>query len=155
MLLQMTEQSDEAALLYKRLLELDPDNVIALNNLAWIMCEEQGRYQQALELARHGLQIAPNYTDLIDTCGVIYSRLGQYEEAIQNFVKCLELYPDKALPSVASYLHLGRTLARIGRKDEAVERLKKALELNTEIGGLTATERDKAQNLINELLQGT
>ena len=155
MLLQMTEQSNEAALLYKRLLELDPDNVIAMNNLAWILCQEQGQYQQALEFAQRGLRISPNYIDLIDTCGVVYSRLGQYEEAIQNFTRCLELYSDRTPAKVASYLHLGRALAKIGRKDEAVEKLKKTLELNTEIGGLTSIERDEAQNLVNELLQGT
>ena len=50
MILQANGRTVESARLYHRLLEIDPANVIAMNNLAWIMCEEQGKYQQALEL---------------------------------------------------------------------------------------------------------
>ncbi len=152
MLLQIMKRSNEAVPFYQRLLELEPENVIAMNNLAWILCDEQGKYQQALELAQRGLRIAPDYVDLIDTRGVLYDKLGQYDKAIQDFTRCLELYPDKTPARVASYLHLGRTLAKLGRKDEAVESLRKSLELNTEIKGLSDVERAEAQDLVKNLL---
>ena len=154
MLLQITERSTEAATLYQRILTLQPDNVIAINNLAWILGDKQGKHQQALELAQRGLRLDPDYVDLIDTRGVLYDKLGQYDKAIQDFTRCLELYPDKTLARVASYLHLGRALAKLGQKDQAVENLKKAIELNTEIGGLSAIEHADAQNLVKKLLKG-
>jgi len=156
MLLQMTGRSAESAALYERIIGLQPDNVIAINNLAWTLCEEQDKHQQALELARRGLEIAPNYVDLIDTRGVAYYRLGQYEKAVQDFTRSLKLYPRGTPAAAATYFHLGRALDGLGQKDEAIENLKKALELNAdEIGGLSATDAAETQRLIEELLQGS
>ena len=42
-LLQISGNFTEAAQFYGKLIELEPDNIIAINNLAWIMCEEQGK----------------------------------------------------------------------------------------------------------------
>ncbi len=154
MLLQTVGRFAESAELYQRILALQPDDVIAINNLAWIMCEEQGKYQQALELAQRGLSKMPDYVDLIDTRGVAYYRLGEFDKAVQDFNRCLKLYPDGAPLAVASYLHLGRALAGLGQKDEAIESLKKALELNTEIGGLSAADFAEARRLLEELSQG-
>jgi tetratricopeptide (TPR) repeat protein len=152
-LLLMTGRLTEAATLFQRILELQPDNVVAINNLAWILCEEHGKHQQALELAQRGLKIAPDYVDLIDTRGVLYDKLGQYDKAIKDFIKCLELYPDAAPARVASYLHLGKALAKLGRKDEAVESLRKSIELNIEIGGLSEVDHADAQHLVKKLLK--
>jgi tetratricopeptide (TPR) repeat protein len=154
MLLQTTGRSTESATLYKQLLALQPDNVIAINNLAWIMCEEHSEYQQALELVQRGLKIAPDYIDLIDTSGVVYYKLGQYDKAVQDFTRCLEMYPDGTPAATASYLHLARALANLKQKDEAIKNLKKTLELNSKTGGLSAADSADAQRLLEELSQG-
>jgi len=153
MLLQVTGLSAESVTLYQRILKLQPDNVIAINNLAWIMCEEQEEYQQALELAQRGLNIAPNYIDLIDTRGVAYYRLGEFDKAVQDFKSCIKLYPTPTSSKVASYFHLARALAKLEQGYDAVEYLKKALELNTTIGGLSAADLSEAQRLLEELSQ--
>jgi len=153
-LLQTTGRSVESAALYRKILTLQPDNVIAINNLAWILCEELGQYQQALQLVRQGLQKAPDYVDLIDTRGVIYYRLGEYNKAILDFTQCINLYPARAPSVVASYFHLGRALMSLGQKDEAIESLKKTLDLNSEIGNLSAGDFTEAQRLLEELSQG-
>ena len=154
-LLQTTGRTAESAELYQRILALQPDNVIAVNNLAWILCEEQGKYQQALELAQKGLKIAPNYVDLIDTRGVAYYRLGELEKAVQDFTQSIQLYPAGAPSVVASHFHLGRTLANLGRKDQAIESLRKASELNTKTKVLSATDAAEMRRLLDELSQGT
>ena len=154
MLLQTTGRSAEAVPLYQQILELEPDNVITINNLAWIMCEEQGKYQQALELAQRGLRKAPDYIDLIDTRGVVYYKLGQYDKAIADFTRCTEMYPYGTPLAAASYLHLGKAEAAIGQRDKAIESLKKALELNTKIEGLSTADFTEAQRLLDELSKG-
>jgi tetratricopeptide (TPR) repeat protein len=154
MLLQMTGRFAESAALYRQILILRPDNLIAINNLAWILCEEQGQHQQALQLAQRGLQKAPDYADLIDTRGVAYYRLGEFNKALQDFNQCINLYPARTPSIVVSYFHLGRTLMSLGQKGEAVENLKKTLELNTKIGSLSVADFAEAQHLLKELSQG-
>jgi len=154
MLLQITERPEESAELYQSIHILQPDNVIVINNLAWLMCEEQGKHQEALGLAQRGLKIAPNYIDLIDTRGVAYYRLGEYEKAVQDFNACLILYPKGTPAAAATYFHLGRALFELGRKEEAIENLKKALELNAEIKGLSPEDVEEAQRLIDRLMLG-
>ena len=116
--------------------------------------DQQGQYQQALQLVRQGLQKAPDYADLIDTRGVIYYRLGEYNKALRDFTQCINLYPARAPSIVASYFHLGRALISLGQKDEAIESLKKTLDLNTKIGNLSAGDFTEAQRLLEELSQG-
>ena len=154
LLLQITGRSEESARFYRQVLTLESDNVKAINNLAWILCEEQGKHQQAFDLAQRGLEIAPNYIDLIDTRGVAYYRLGQLDKAAQDFNMCLTLYPTGTPALTASYFHLGRALAELGQKEEAIEKLNKALELNAEIEGLSNADIEEAQRLLQELSLG-
>ena len=153
-LLQTSDRLAEAATLYERALELQPDNLIAINNLAWIRCEEQGRPKEAIELAERGLAKAPDYVDLIDTRGMAYYRLRQYDKAVQDFKKCVRLYPSRAPAIVTSYFHLGRCLADLGEKAQAIEQLNKALELNKELGGLGSADIAEAHRLLVQLLGG-
>lgn len=154
LLLQVTGRNDQAAEIYSKTLDIKPDNVIVINNLAWILCEEQGNYQKALELAQKGLTITPNYVDLIDTCGVAYYRLGQSDKAVQCFTKCLKLLPDSVPAAAATYFHLGRALESLGQKEEAIKNLNKALELNSETGGLSPEDEREARSLLEELSRG-
>lgn len=96
MLLQITERPANAEKIYRKILTEKPDDAITLNNLAWIMCEENGDYKNALQLAQKGLRNTPQYVDLIDTRGVIYYRAGKIREAIHDFSKCIELYPQNS-----------------------------------------------------------
>jgi cellulose synthase operon protein C len=154
MLFQSTGRSTDAAKLYQRVLLLDSNNVVAVNNLAWILCEDQSQYQQALELADKGLAKEPNYVDLLDTRGVVYYRLGRFERAVEDLSRCVNLYPERSQSLVASYFHLARALAKLGRTTQAVENLKKALDLNNSVGGLAASDLTEARQLLEKLSEG-
>ncbi|MBN1765341.1 MAG: tetratricopeptide repeat protein, partial [Sedimentisphaerales bacterium] len=150
-LLQLMNRVDESAEYYYNILERMPDNLIAINNLAWILCEHLNKYQQALELARRGLNQKPDYIDLIDTRGVVYYRLGEHEKAIRDFNKCIELFPTLAPGIAGSYFHLGRAQAQIGQKYKALKNLKQGLEINNNTGGLSEADLNEAQRLYDEL----
>jgi len=155
LLLETPGRSAESAQLYQRLLELEPGNVIAINNLAWLLCEEQGKHQQALELAQKGLKIDPNYFDLIDTRGVAYYRLGEYDKAVADFTKCISVYLSTAPAGVGTRFHLARALAKLGQKDKAVEQLNQALDLESRIGGLSTADLTDAKSLLKQLKEGS
>ncbi len=154
MLLQAAGRSAEAVTLYERVLELQPDSSVAINNLAWILCEEQGQCQRALELARRGLEKAPDYVDLIDTRGVAYYHLGQFDKAAKDFTECIGLYPTGTPSLAASHFHLARALAQLGQKQQAVENLRKSMQLNSESPALGAEDLTEAQRLLEQLSGG-
>ncbi len=149
-LLQTTGRIEESAKLYRRILEIKGDALIAVNNLAWILCE-QHQYTQALELAQRGLEIAPEYIDLIDTRGVIYYRLGQHRKAVEDFARCIRLYPKNRRASAVAHLHLAIALAQLGQDGKSIENLKKTLELNNKIGGLSPEQVKQAHHLLGKL----
>lgn len=153
-LMQSTGRRAEAAEIYQRILELQPENVIAMNNLAWIKCNYLDETRQALELANRGLKISPNYTDLIDTRGVICYQLGQYQKALEDFRKAIELYSENNSSVTATYLHLANTLAKTGQEEQALENVRKSLTLNDEIGGLTPEDEAEAEQLLRKLTVG-
>jgi tetratricopeptide (TPR) repeat protein len=153
-LLQISGNPAESATLYRQLLDLEPDNIIAINNLAWILCEVQGKHQEALELAQRGLKISPRYYDLIDTRGVIYYRLGEFDKAVSDFNECIRLYPGVTSASIGTRFYLARALAKLGQKGKAVQYLKEALELNSQTGGLSTADLSEAQHLLNQLKEG-
>ncbi len=154
-LLYTLGRPDEAVLHYQKALQLEPDNLIVINNLAWIMCEEQNKFQQALELAQRGLKIAPEFIDLIDTRGVAYYRLGEFDKAVEDFTTCIKLYPTETPASVASRFHLARAFAGLGQRDKAVEQLNQVLELDGRIGGLLTSDLAEAQHLLKQLREGS
>lgn len=154
LLLEVTDRSDESAELYRRLIELEPENIIAINNLAWITCEKKGQHQQALELAQQGLKLAPNYIDLIETRGVVYYRLGNLNKALQDLTRCVELYPSSSQQYVAANFHLARVLDALGKKTEAIKHLNQALNLEGKIGGLSNIEQTEAKHLFIKLQGG-
>lgn len=149
--LQIAGRNSEAASLNQRLIEIDPSNVVAMNNLAWVLCEEQGKYQETIELADKGLKIAPQYVDLMDTRGVAYYRLGKYDKAIEDFTACLKLYPVGASGRISSYFHLARAFAAAGEKTKAVEYLNETLNIQNQSGGLSPKDLDEAQRLLKGL----
>jgi tetratricopeptide (TPR) repeat protein len=150
-LMHMSGRSVAAVDLYEKVLKLDPDRLTALNNLAWILCQEQDKCEQSLELVRRGLAKNPNYIDMIDTSGMVHYRLGQYEKAVEDFTKCIKLYHSGASAVVGSYFHLGRALQRLGQENEAISNLKKSLDLNVRIGGLSPAEAAEARQLLAEI----
>jgi tetratricopeptide (TPR) repeat protein len=153
-LLQMKGRPAEAAKMYQRLLEISPEHTIAINNLAWILCEEQKQYNEALTLAERGLILQPDYVDLIDTRGMAYYRLGRMDKAVEDFRRCVLLYSEQTPALVNSYFHLGRALVQLGQKSEARGQLSKALELNVEIKALSPEDSAEANRLIELLSKG-
>ncbi|MEN6426164.1 MAG: tetratricopeptide repeat protein, partial [Phycisphaerales bacterium] len=134
MMMQDAGRDEEATTLNRRILDLDPNNVIAINNLAWILCERPlpspAMLKEALALADRGLTLMADYMDLLDTRGVIHYRSGNLDQAIKDFTRCIELFPKDSPQSAAVHFHLARTLADLNRRSEAVDHLRQALILN-------------------------
>ena len=133
MLVQDEGRDEEAARLNRKIIEMDPNSVIAINNLAWILSESENQpdqHKEALALAAKGLKIVPDYVDLLDTRGNAYYHLGDFDKAMADFAKCIELYPPSSPSAATPRFHLAMTYAAMKRRAEAAEQLRTALDVN-------------------------
>jgi len=142
---------EQAEVLFRSVLSHHPDHVVAMNNLAWILSDQQKKYHEALHLAQRALALDPDYIDLIDTRGVIYYHMGQFQKSVADFEKCLMLYR-RGNPAVASvYYHLGRSLNALGKTSDAKNRLEKALTLHQRKPTLSTMNLSKVKKLLAKL----
>lgn len=138
---QEVGRMDAAESGYEAVLAIAPDNVIALNNLAWIRFEQGS--EEAAELAEQARRLAPDSPEVIDTAGWILVQTGKVEQGLG----LLRSAVDKA-PGIGSIqYHYAAALAKAGDKAAARERLATLLE-----GDSRFPERDEAQALHDSLL---
>ena len=94
----ITNDFDLAAKQYIAVLIIEPDNTRALNNLAYILIE-QDNYQKALEYAKRASELSPEYPAVLDTYGTTLFKTGQFNEAVKIFDKVYNF--DKSNAEVA------------------------------------------------------
>ncbi|MEC9487831.1 MAG: tetratricopeptide repeat protein [Prosthecochloris sp.] len=87
---------------YHDVLALDPDNALALNNVAYMMAEQGEQLQRALEYARKAVEQDPDNPVFLDTLGWALYRNGKPGEALGYLEKALQLKPDE--PEIAEHL---------------------------------------------------
>ncbi|MBE7506476.1 MAG: tetratricopeptide repeat protein [Planctomycetia bacterium] len=122
MLSQRAGKLDAALAKYEEALKLDPNNALALNNLAALLCEEMNRCAEGLPYAVRARKIRPNDPNVLDTLGwalVLNDRLG---EALGVFLRSLEVNREH----VITLYHLGLLHERRNEYDEAQRRLEQA-----------------------------
>lgn len=119
-------KSNEARPYYEQILKLQPDNVIALNNLAFLMAESGGDLDQALTMAQRAKAKAPHEPNVADTLGWIYIKKNLSDSAIPIFRELVAKHGDNAM----FHYHLGMALLQKGDKGGAKRSLETALRNN-------------------------
>ncbi len=112
------ERSDKAGAALAKVVELQPDNVVALNNLALLLREEDPA--QALARAERAYELNQD-PRIADTLGVVLLHRGETARA-------LEVLRDAAVKSPTQptiNYHYAQALAQSGEKDEARRVLKR------------------------------
>jgi Flp pilus assembly protein TadD len=135
-------RGDQALALYRRLLELEPDNAGALNNLAFLLAERGERLEEALRHIERALKLAPQEAAFRDTLGYVYLKRGAVDSAVQLFRGLVEAQPENA-----SYrYHFALALIEKGEPAAARRELEAALAR-----GLRPEEAEKAKKLLERL----
>jgi uncharacterized protein (TIGR03790 family) len=127
---------------YRKVVELAPNNVIALNNLAFNLAVHGKNPKEALPLARRAFSLAPNAPDVADTLGWVHHLLGDNAVAESILVRALTVAPNH----VELLIHAGTVLDATGKKAEAKAALEHALKVNPAI-----RSRDDVRPLIERL----
>jgi tetratricopeptide (TPR) repeat protein len=110
---------------YKKALEIEPDNAVVKNNLAWNYAENGGNIDVALHLAEEAKEQRPDDLSISDTLGWIYVKKQSYESAIRLLRTCVAKSPSDP---VYQY-HLGMAYYYSGDKASAKDALQASLKL--------------------------
>jgi tetratricopeptide (TPR) repeat protein len=144
---QATGEPEQARAACEEALEYDGDNWIALNNLAYLLAEELGEWEEALPYAKRAVAIS-DVSQTLDTLGWTYVGLGQYPLAVAELSRAVRLDPGAA----ASYYHLGEAYRRWGQFDEAQRVLAEARALAE--GDTMASLREQIDASLEKAAQG-
>lgn len=120
---------EDAVTAWKRALELEPENPTPANNIAFTLADALGRPADALPYAQSAAEALPNDPTILDTLGVVQTRIGQFNEAAGTLQKALqhaEGSPDRQAPVL---LHLAQLEAERGDKGAAENYLTRARDV--------------------------
>lgn len=87
--------SKEAVECWRKSLELDPNNAVAFNGMAWIAMQK-AEYEKAVELWQRAIQIDPNLPDVHGALAGALVCLGRSEQAIESLKRDIQLSPRPA-----------------------------------------------------------
>jgi Tfp pilus assembly protein PilF len=136
-------RTDAAVKQYQKVLKLDKDNLVALNNLAWYLRDSQPK--QALEYAQRANDIAPDAPTMMDTLAVVMLKNGQAKQAQRVMDRALKFAPN----NLTMRYHSAMIDAAAGDRSTAELKLTTLLE-----DGKEFPELEKAKVLLSELQDG-
>lgn len=137
---QSTGATQKAEQLYQDVVRLDPNNAIALNELALILHAKKD--PRALDFAERAYKLAPTSDSVADTLGWILVDGGDQTRGRQLLEKVVSSSPGN---SEARY-HLAVALFRAGDKERARSELKQALSSSK-----TFPQIEDAKKLLGQL----
>ena len=132
---------DRAEDQYKAILDIKPNEVVTLNNLAMIQLEQES-VSDAVVNARKAVALAPQEPALADTLGVALLRAGEQQEAVSVLTSARQAAPQ----SGSIGFHLAQALSAMGDAEGAVAVLEEVLRSDSRFG-----ERGEAEALLAAL----
>lgn len=141
LLLDATGRRDQAKPIYEQILKVNPDQAVALNNLAYIKAEEGGDLDQALTMAQRARQKMPSSNDVADTLGWIYIKKNLTEDAVRVFSDLVQ----KAPGDYRFHYHYGMALMQKGDRANAKKEFQLALQDKPSRG-----DEDKIRDLLQK-----
>jgi Flp pilus assembly protein TadD len=113
----------------RRVLNKEPDNATALNNLGYFLVERNERLNEALELIQRAVRAEPTNSSFLDSLGWVYFKLGQLENAERHLKEAAR----RNSTSSTIHEHLGDVYHRQGKTELARAAWQKALSLSLEV----------------------
>ena len=135
-------KKDEAEQAYRATLQLDSDNAIAMNNLAFLLAERGEDLDHAWGFARRAMELVPEDVDMIDTAGWVQWKRGQTDEAIGLFAEAFGKMPGN--DGYRRHLMLALEMKR--NQSASINELKGLLS-----GDLSPASMEKVQELLQSV----
>jgi putative PEP-CTERM system TPR-repeat lipoprotein len=107
------KQPDKAIGIYEKILAIEPNSVLALNNLAWLKQKQDAK--QALVYAERASALAPEDPNVMSTHATLLVGNGQAAAGEELLRKAVALHPD----NLQTKLDLGKLLLELGKSADA------------------------------------
>jgi cellulose synthase operon protein C len=119
----------EAESRYRAVLKLQPDNPLALNNVAWLMASQ--KRPGALPMAQRAAELLPNSPAVLDTLALALAEDNQMPKALETMKKAVALQPENH----GLKLNLAQMYLRAGDKAAAKTELDELAKLGDKFAG--------------------
>lgn len=116
---------DQAVQAYRKVLQADPNHVVAKNNLVARLSEQPGSLDEALRLANELRGAASTEPEIEDTIGWVYYRKGSFEPAIEHFSRAAARSRNPRI-----HYHLAMAHFAAGNRAQGKKAMAAALELD-------------------------
>lgn len=118
----------KAADVYKRGVELIPDDAYLLNNAGYTLSRHLGKHDEALPLVEKAARLNFSNAAVLDSLGVVQMRLNKTAEAERSLMAALQLAENIRVRTSAA-LHLAELYAGTGSKPKAEYLIREAERL--------------------------
>ncbi len=150
MLEDFRRNKPRAIALYRRVLAMDDQDALAMNNLAMLLLEDDRSAEEAYALASRAAELASSSPSLQDTLAQALSKLGRHDEAVLAMRKAVQLEPR----SFEMWVRLGHIYLDAGNTQEATDILKRLEEEALTNENLDIKLRQSINGLRTRLISG-
>ena len=117
--------------MYQQTLDIQADNPLAANNLAYVILQQGGNVDVALDMAQKARRGMPDSPNAADTLGWVYYQKGVYHSAIDLFQESLRLTEKKGgVDDPTVHYHLGLAYQRTNQPTLARQQLERVLKIS-------------------------
>jgi predicted O-linked N-acetylglucosamine transferase (SPINDLY family) len=122
--LQQAGRLPEAEVIFRRLIELNPNDAESHNNLGNLL-REQGKPREAVEAYRRALQLKPDFALAHYNLGNALTDLSRFNEAVTAYRQALTIQSGH----FGTHYNLGIALRKQGKLPEAISAYRQAVQL--------------------------
>ena len=134
------ERNEEAVGQYSSVLGYSENNLVALNNLAWLLQDTEPK--EALKYSKLAHELSPDTAGLMDTYAVLLLKNGMPKKGLLIARRALEKSPNN--PSIQ--YHMALALEANKKRDDAISMLSSTLS-----DGVNFPERAEAETMLEKL----
>lgn len=132
---QLAGRTVKAAELFRKSIELDPQNPDPYNALGYMWVERGENLDDAERLIRKALALDPENGAYIDSLGWLHYQRGDYAAALPELLRAAKALP---VPDAVVHEHIGDTYRALNQPAEALFHWQKAAQLDPENRALAA-----------------
>ncbi len=133
----------KAADQYREVLRVEPNNVVALNNLAWMLALRGNNATEALTHINKAVHGMGRRADLLDTRGLVHLRLENLADAVADFEEAT-----KDAPTPSRLFHLAWAYHKDNNTTKARDFLKQAKDKGLNVANLHPYEQNECRELL-------